>query len=184
MNLSPLRGSSHPTDVVSALVFPLRGLTVFVTSFPGAHAPGYESVAASRLIAPDRRRFCVGLSASRLDGFLSRPFLGLTPQAIDLSPLRGSSHPISVLSVVVPIHWGSSHPTAALSRRSVVPAWTVVSRHLAAPRITAAERRRRDRFIAWGVCPRNTRDKIRSSAEGATDRSARCRRPEGEKPDP
>jgi hypothetical protein len=51
---------------------PLQGSQCMNVPLPGAHAPGHESVAASRL-----------------DGFRPVPFLGLTPQAMSLSPLRG-----------------------------------------------------------------------------------------------
>jgi hypothetical protein len=58
---------------------PVPGLTGLSVCSPGAHAPGYESDAASRL-----------------DGFRPVPFLGLTPLAMDPTPL--SSWAIAVLA--------------------------------------------------------------------------------------
>ena len=81
---------------------------------PGAHAPGYENATASRLYlsrgvvtrawVPLLRGFAASsqkddvdaatsVAASRLVHVVMRVFLGLTPQAMSMPPLRGFARP-------------------------------------------------------------------------------------------
>ena len=109
----------------------LRSLIYLDCVVPGAHAPGYEYAAASRL-----GRCASGLSgnAERTTCHVHAIALPLTWLTTDLSA-EADSHPI-------------------LEREHYL--WVCVYRRFAAEQIAQGpERRRRVRFIAWGVSPRN-----------------------------
>ena len=87
-----------------------------------------------------------------LNIYWSHRFLGLTPQANHLSPLRGSNEKTDAFLR----EWGCLRLMLAKERWNRIPSWSLTS---------AMERRRRGSYLAWGVSPRDQEQEDRQAAE-------------------
>jgi len=123
---------------------------------PGAHAPGYEYAAASRLVH-----------------IVMPVFLGLTPQAMDMSPLRGFARPAMKITVTLELrtYGRSPHFLGGDSRRApkARQTFSLGREPQEWDRAPSVKPRSGDRYLAWGVSPRNGTGRHPLSREAATD---------------
>ena len=146
---------------------------------PGAHAPGNEYAAASRLRritprgwrCPGRECGCsaapphendgdtaTSVAASRLVDNVMPVFLGLTPQAMDMSPLRGFARPAMKMTVTLALrtYGRSPHFLGGDSRRApkARQTFSLGREPQEWDRAPSVKPRSGDRYLAWGVSPR------------------------------
>jgi hypothetical protein len=92
-----------------------------------------------------QKRICRPLQG--LFNFLVPRFLGLTPQAMHISPLRGSSQFCR--------GWADRYPILRTTRVLIDQLNRTPERRKVFSLGIPTERRRRGRYLAWGVSPRN-----------------------------
>ena len=114
----------------------------------------------------------MSVAASRLVNIVTPVFLGLTPQANCLSSLRD-------LAIFVRCRFPGLAPQAMgipPLRSSITGNGPGLPRANGETRlfdfVIRDQRRRRDRYLAWGVSPRTQEDNQSKSPEGATDTSS------------